>query len=176
MKRAFAIPIILFIAFLFGIYFLLPKYTEFKNLRDKVSKQELSLQQTKTYYSSLQEISNQLENYKESLQNINSALPQEFSLASLLKFFQLKASENGLILKTFSTAAGSGEEKGEEEEKIKIKENYLSLDLIGSISSFENFLKTIEKSSRLVEVENFSFEETEEELPEFTILIKVYSY
>lgn len=175
MNRTFAIPILFFLSFLIFCYFLLPKYTDFKDLKKEVEKKEFDLQATEQHYLNLQKISTKLEDYKESLEKINSAIPEEFSLASLLNFFQKEASESGLVVKSLSKEPSPGQ-KEEEEVQIKVKENYLALSLAGTISSFENFLQNIEKSSRLIEVENIFLKETVKELPEFTVLVKVYSY
>lgn len=176
MNRTFAIPILFFLSFLIFCYFLLPKYTDFKDLKKEVEKKELDLQAAEQYYLNLQKISTKLEDYEESLAKINSAIPEEFSLASLLNFFQKKASESGLVMKSLSKESSLGQKKEEGKVRIEIKENYLTLGLTGTLSSFKNFLQNIEKSSRLIEVENILLKETAKELPEFTIVIKVYSY
>jgi len=178
MNRTFAIPILFFLSFLIFCYFLLPKYTDFNGFKKRVEKKELDLQAAEQYYLNLQKISTKLEDYEESLAKINSAIPEEFSLASLLNFFQKKASESGLVLKSLSKEIplSAGQKKEERKVRIEIKENYLALTLTGTLSSFKNFLQNIEKSSRLIEVENILLPETAKELPEITILIKVHSY
>ena len=179
MNRIFAIPILFFLIFFIGIYFLLPKYQGFLELKDEISEKELQLQQRKNYFSKLKQFSAKLEEYQESINKISSALPGEFSLASLLNFFQRKSSESGLVLKSLSQASAPQkpkEKKEEERVRSRIKTNYLNFTLRGSLSSFENFLSDIEKSARLIEVENISLQAKGEELPEFTLLLKIYSY
>lgn len=178
MKKDFTIPIFLFLAFLLAVYFVLPKYNDFKRLKNEVSKKESDLNQQEKYYLNLQKISTDLENYKDPLEKIESAVPDNFSLASLLNFFQVKASESGLVLKTLGSAKAPSR-KGEVSKgklKEKIKEHYISLSLIGTLPSFENFLLEIEKSSKLIDVENISLQKIEKELPKITVLVKVYSY
>jgi Tfp pilus assembly protein PilO len=179
MSRVFAIPILFFLSFLFAIWGLLPKYTDFKNLKEEVAKKELSFQQKQKYYLNLQNISAELESYQDALEKIDSALPQEFSEASLLNFFQAEAAENGLVVKTLgAVATPSQREKKEKTPKTpsKIKEHYFTLTVKGSINSFKAFLKGLEKSSRLIEIENISLQVSERELPELVLLVKVYSY
>jgi Tfp pilus assembly protein PilO len=175
MKRVIAIPIIFFVSFLGAIYFLLPKFGELKNLKDEVAKSETRFAEKQKEFLNLQKISAELENYKESLTKINTALPQEISLADLLNFFQGKASSSGLIIKAINQTT-SPQPIGKEEEKTKLQENYFSLSLVGSLASFEEFLKNVENSARLIEVETVSIEEAGEGLLEFNLLVKVYSY
>lgn len=187
MNRTFAIPILLFVTLLLGVYFLWPKYTQFEKLKDEISKKELDLQQEQNYFLNLQKISTDLENHKEALEKVNSALPEKYSLPSLMNFFQAKASESGLILGGISRAiVGSratveeevaGEAEAEKERLgVKIQEIYLNLKFTGYLSSFENFLETVEKSARIMEVETISLGTEEEGLAEFSLLIKVHSY
>ncbi len=177
MKRTFAIPILFFFVFSFSIYFILPEYAEFKDLKAQVSKKEADLELEKNYFSNLEKISDDLEKEQEVLEKIDSALPKEISLASLLNFFQIKASESGLIVETLGQASIPSKKKktGETETKAKIQESYFTITLVGSLPSFENFLQSIESSARLIEIESISLQESEGELLEFVLLIKVYS-
>ncbi len=177
MKRTFVIPILFFFAFSFSVYFILPEYAEFKDLKAQVSEKEADLELKKSYFSNLKKISDDLEKEQEALEKIDSALPKEISLASLLNFFQIKASESGLIVETLGQVSIPSEKKktGETETKGKIQESYFTITLVGSLPSFESFLQSVESSARLVEVENISLQESEEELLEFVLLTKVYS-
>jgi len=179
MRQVYIIPILLIFDLLFGFYFLLPKYTELQNLKKEIKEKEVEFRENQKYFSNLQKISSTLESYKDALSKINSALPEEPFLANLLSFFQTKASENGLILEAVNKTSFT-KKKGEKLEKgvpeIRIRETYINLKLKGSVSSFRNFLQSIEKSARIIEVEDLSLKTNQKELPEFTLLVKVYSY
>ncbi len=181
MKRVFTIPILFFLSFLLIIYFILPSYFDFKSLRQEVSEKEIKVQEQKVYLSNLQEISENLEKEteSESLEKIDFALPDKISFASLLNFFQEKVSESGLILKSLAQTKTSVFQLEEEEipSRPKPKETYFNLNVGGTLPSFENFLNVIEKSSRIIEVESiFLKKETREEIIEFNLSLKVYSY
>ena len=173
MKKSFSIPILLFGALLLATFLIWPLYQEFKDLKNQVEEKQAELFETEKYFSNLSQISENISNYQDSLVKIESALPQEPSLASLLNFFQKESSENGLLLKNVNQA----EVKRKEEPKgilAKVKETYLNLNLTGDYLSLRGFLESLEKSSRLIEVENISIDVSEEGFPEYNILIKVY--
>jgi len=174
MKRILATTILLFICFLEVVYFILPQYSDFKLLRSKISQKESLIQERNIYFSNLEEASNKLEKYAESLEKINSALPLRMSPASLLSFLQEKASESGLAVGSMGII--KAQEVGAEEETAGIKESYFSLSVVGTLSSLENFLKVIENSSRMIEVENISLTTTEEGSLAITLRLKVHSY
>ncbi len=175
MNRIFIIPILFFLSFLIGVYFLLPKYIEFSDLKDGISKRERELHQKENYFFTLKELSAKLTQYREALNKIETALPEEPSLASLLSFFHSKSSESGLILKDLGgiTSPPAG---GEKKKKSNIQEIQISFTLQGSFPAFENFLKVLEKSSRLIEVKRITLKTKEKELPEFSFLVKIHSY
>ena len=173
MKKSFSIPILLFVVLLLLIYLVWPQYQEFKDLKNQVDEKQAELSETEKYLSELSQISEKLSNYQDSLVKIESALPQDSSLSSLLSFFQKESSENGLLLKNVNPT----ERKRKEEPKgilAKVKETYISLNLTGTYPSLKGFLESLEKSSRLIEVENISIDAAKEELPEYDILIKVH--
>lgn len=178
MKQAFSGIILLFIVFLLTVYLVLPKYTQFKDLKDEVAKEELVLQQKQVHLLSLQKITEDLETHKDLLEKVNSALPRELSLPGLLNYFQLTAAENGLLLKNINQALAL-RTRGKEEEgpPPNLQEGYFNLVLKGKVSSFENFLKVLESSSRLLEVEVFSLERhAGGQLPEYGVLVKAHSF
>jgi len=174
MKKSFSIPILLFVVLLLLTYLIWPQYQEFKAIKNQVEQKQTELSETEKYFSELSQISENLSNYQDSLEKIGSALPQEPSLSSLLNFFQKESSENGLLLKNVNQT----EVKRKEEPKgilAKVKETYLILNLTGAYPSLRGFLESLEKSSRLIEVENISINVPKQGFPEYNILIKVFS-
>lgn len=172
MKKSFSIPILLFAVLLLITYLVWPQYQEFKAIKNQVEEKQGELFETEKYFSNLSQISENLSNYQDSLVKIESALPQDPSLASLLNFFQKESAENELLLKNINQV----EVKRKEEKKgilAKVKETYLNLNLTGAYPSLRGFLESLEKSSRLIEVENISINVSKEEFPEYNILIKV---
>ncbi|MBU2579135.1 type 4a pilus biogenesis protein PilO [Patescibacteria group bacterium] len=180
MNRILIITILFFISFLFFVYFLFPQSLIFENLKKKVLEKENSVQKEEIYFSNLEKISGNLKEYKESLEKIDAAVPTQLSIASLFSFFQNKALETGVFLKSVNAADAFSSLPGEiaaEKEIVsnKIKENFFSLSVSANFYAFENFLKEIERSSRMIEVEKITLKENEGELLEFDLVVKVNS-
>lgn len=181
MPRVFLIPILLFLTLIFVVFLLLPKYENFNDLKERVEKSEAQYQKTEKYFLGLKENLENLRNYRTSLEKIETALPDSPELPPLLDFLQKKSSESGLLLENIIPAKieGKTEEEKEKTEGIltKVEENYYNLKLAGLYPSLKSFLKALEKSSRLIEVENISLSVKEkEEISEINLLIKTYTY
>ena len=73
-------------------------------------------------------------------------------------------------------AAQKAISKDKSELASRIKEAFIVVNIKGSVSSFESFLRNIEKSSRMIEVEQVSLKDSKEKISEITLLIKVFHY
>ncbi len=149
--------------------FVLPKYQEGQALQQKIIQARQELQVKDEYITSLYDLSSELEKHKEEMAKIDTALPSEPSLPVLFNFFQQVSAQNGLILKNITVNVTPNSEDSE------IQEIDIQLSVIGSYSSFKNFLFNLEKSARLFEVENISFSLGEEE-SSFNLGLKTHSY
>jgi len=179
MPRPLAIIIGLILLLALGIAAVFPKYQNLNLLQLKVKEKEAEFQSEKEYFSNLDDISEKLKKYEESLSKINSALATEPRLPSLLNFLQTAASQSGLVLKKIAPTLPSPlrEELVKEGWSSEIRETGINLAVAGSYSSFKNFLSTLEKTARMAEVESISFSTVEEAGPiDFNLRIKVYSY
>jgi len=58
----------------------------------------------------------------------------------------------------------------------KIKETKITITLQGGFSSLENFIQIIEKSSRIIKVEDINLSYTEEGFLELNLALVVFSY
>lgn len=170
------LPIIITICFLLvlilGIGLLLPRYQDLKGIQKTVEEKKAEVQYKEKYFAEIGEIKTELEKYETELSKIDSALPQNSSLPSIFNFLQEASSQSGLVLKGISpfTVFSVGKDSN-------LKETKFNLQLSGDYSSFKNFLSTLEKSARMIEVENISFSlPIEGELFTFNIRVKIYSY
>ncbi len=171
--RPIAIALILFIVLILGFYLVVPKYQKFKEFQVELSEKEAEFKGRAAYFLGVSNTFRKLKNYEEALEKVDSALPLNPSLASLIYFFQIKSSENGLIFQKATLFSISLISK-----KSDIKEITFFLEFFGSYPAFKNFLSSLEKSARLIEVENISFAsqvETEQTYP-FKLTVKVHSY
>lgn len=181
--RKFFIPILFFVAFLIVVYLIVPQFSKLAKLQTAVADKQDELEQTANYFVNLGNSLSELSSYQEYLTTIQASLPAELSLASLLGFFQEELSKHGLILKSIgqNTAVARQKVQQEVDAKVKaksgfIKESFIDINIKGSVVSFESFLRDIEKSSRMIEVEQIVFKGSQEEMSEMTLAIKVFHY
>lgn len=175
MNRLTIIIISLFIVLGLGIGLIWPKYQEIKVLNKIIEEKIIELQFMEEYFSELSKISGELNEYQPELNKINTALPDEFFLPSLLNFIQKSCTESGLLFKKL------GDYTIKEKADSKVKEIHLSLEVVGSYSSFKNFLSVLEKNSRLIEIDSLSFfspskEAVNRSLFSFKAGIMIHSY
>lgn len=158
MPRILISLVLIGLSCILGTIFIWPYYQKLNNIQIRIENKGQEIQYRANYYEELVSISQKLEEGKEELAKIDSALSPAPPLPSLLKFFQKAASENGLLL----TGAIFSPVKPLLE-KNHIKQIQASLRLAGSYSSLKSFLTTLENSARLIEVDNISFSATQEE-------------
>lgn len=164
MNQLLFVTILFFICFLSLVYILIPKYFVFADLKKEILEKQNELQKKQVYFSNLQKMSKQLNQYQEVLEKINSATPNNLSIASLLNYFQIKSLENGLFLRNASKNANDiSFAQTKELKEIELKQASFNLDLIGDFYALVNFLKTIEKSSRMIEVQKIDIKLADQE-------------
>lgn len=179
LDKPITIAVILFIILVLSFYLVLPKYEEFKGLLTKMGEKEAEFEGKNAYFIEVTRIHKELMLYKENLEKIDAALPQKFSLATVVNFLYKKSSESGLIFRSVSVNKASkvGADTG-------VKEINISLQVLGSYTSLEKFINSLENSARLIEGENISFSVTKPTIQNpqpqqsypISLEIKVYSY
>jgi type IV pilus assembly protein PilO len=172
MNRLTVSLILLFLALIWGIFFVMPKNEDLNLLRQNIQEKRAELQSKESYLATLTQLSQKLHEYKDSLDKIDSAIPDSPELPALFSFLQRAASQSGLILTKLDMT--SAPVKSSSKSEIGVNEIRLNLILSGSYSAFKNFLYTLEKSSRLIEVESFVLT-AEEKQVNVKIQLKVHS-
>lgn len=148
--------VIILIALTFGMILVLPKYEDTAALREKVQIKKADLENRENYFEELEKISKEFKNNRENLDKIKTALPIGPMAPSLANFIQSASSQSGLILKNF--LYGSTKAAVVDETAARVVQEYeIGLTLSGSYSAFKDFLDKIEKSSRLIEIQDISF-------------------
>ena len=174
MNRPIIIAICIVIVIALGVLLIWPKYQILKDSLVNVEKKAAELNYLNDYFADIKKISEDFKKYEAEFLKVESALPSDPFLPSLLKFIQTKASENGLILKGFSFSSVSVSSFVKDSD---VKEQRLSIELSGFYPALKNFLAVLEKSERLIEIGQISFSASKEKEPIFFNLgIKVYSY
>lgn len=171
----FIITIICFLSTItIGFFLLWPKFQALETTKVSIAPKRQELQEKEKFFLKIEEDRKKIEKHQAQLSKIASALPDdaEISLSSLFRFLQVTSGQTGLILTEISSFAISPIEGKE------IKKTQVSFQVMGSYASLKSFLERLEKSARIIIVENISFSAPEEEggLFTFNIGIKVYSY
>lgn len=158
--RPIAIAIILFVVLLLSFFLVVPEYRAFKELQLELGKKKAEYNAKYEYYSEVRKTYNSIQERKEDIAKIDQALPATANFGSLIYYFQNRATESGLIFKNLflakSTKASSASSAAGAS-KSKINEVVFSLNLLGSYSSLENFIASLEQSSRIFEIISISF-------------------
>lgn len=183
MSRVIFISLCFLFIILIGFFLIWPEYQKFSTLQLEIKAKETELGNIEEYFSKLNQLSQELKDYEGQITKLSSSLLPDSSLTAitLINFVQKASSQNGLILvkiepftitppKPLTTSSGASQSQ------TKVKEIYFDFEVSGSYSALKNFLNTLEKSAKIIEVENISFSLKEKEIPTFKLEIKTYSY
>ena len=183
-NKLYIFPILLFISLLAFVYFTFPEYQNYKGLKKDIANKKIKIEKKQLYIARLKSLSSKVDIRKSSINKIETALPPVVNYAFLINFLGKKADENGLLLKSFDKEQApsskdkkkNADENKNKKKEIKAKKNYFSVTLSGTMDSFENFVSSLEKSSRLFEVENITVKKGEKGFLDFSVVFSVYSY
>ena len=151
MPKSIISAVLLISIFGLAIFLVYPKYQRYNSLLQDVKKEETNLQYKESYVMSLNEAKQELEKYNEEFAKIDSALPNDPLVPSMLAYLQKATSQNGLVAKNLG-----GFSTNIQPENPIIQETHYDFSASGPYSSFKNFLLTLEKSARLIEIEALS--------------------
>lgn len=168
------ISISLIAAIIIGAVFLYPKYQDYSALSKQIKQKEKDLQSQQDYLQKLAEINRKVEEKKDLIAKVDSAIPDEPDIPSFLNFLDETAENTGVSLENIEWS----EMTSRQGEKQATKQYLVNMQVSGSYFSLKNFLNTLELSARLVEVLNtdFSLAEETEEPDIFDIKLKLHSY
>jgi len=188
-KNYFLITTIVFfaIALLLAGLILWPKFQVLTTLHNSIVNKNLALESSKNYVAQLQDAKNKLTNYQPEMDKINSSLPADPDVPSLFNFIQKISSQSGLVLNdigTFTVSTGESSPSSLAFPSSAMKQISFNVSVVGSYPSFKNFVSNIEKSARLISIENITFAPASSEIAgtksldvfTFTLGLKTYSY
>lgn len=161
------------LALILGLLLVWPKYQDYQILKGNIEEKQIELDSKEQYYAEIKTASTKMGTYEESLAKVSSALPKDASVSSLVNFFQMTASESGLLMKKIALG-GFVDVKNS-----SLKEFQASFQLTGSYEALKSFVAVVENSSRMIEITNVSLTAGDEELEtpaSYTLEIKAYSY
>ncbi len=140
--------------------FVIPKYQEFQDAKITLSKKQAEFNGESLYHGKISEIIQAISERKEVMDKVESSLPEESEIASLIYFFQKTSNETGLVIKslTFADTPVSVPMvlpvKAGLRPKKAIKDVVFTINLSGGYQGLKSFLLATEKSARLFEVES----------------------
>jgi len=143
------IAIILFIVLLSAFFFVVPQYKNLKSLQIDLGQKNAEYIAKFDYYAQIKKNYDDIQKRKADIQKIDDALPKNPNFGQLIYYFQKKAGESGLVLKTISLSQSSS--------AGGINNLTFSLGISGDYVSLENFMISLEKSARLFEISSISF-------------------
>jgi Tfp pilus assembly protein PilO len=149
----FIMVFIIILFFVGGYFFWWPKYQEFRKSQINLDVESEKVKKKKDYVFELENSLSGMSDYEEEILKISAALPLEYSVSYLFSFVQKTASENGLIIKEAGLPEGlSNSPKVLAPGSIEITNINFSVTLTGEYPSFEDFISSMYRSSRLVEI------------------------
>lgn len=158
-------------AILLLVFLTAPIAQSFQYENEKLNKEKERLQKEDLFLESLIKTKEDLEKYQSLVDKIESGIPAEPSIPSIIKEIE--------SLGLFLSEIGSFETE-ELEERNRLNETGMSFSVLSSrYSSFKIFLEEIERSSRLITVEKVSISPSinqDDERMKMTLDIKTYSY
>lgn len=153
--------IVLIIALMVFFLFALPKYQESNELETELAQKEARYEGLVNYNLTLSNLLKSIEEKQDVLAKIDSALPPDPSLAPIVYFVQQKADQSQLAVKsiTFSQVAPQvyGQVLSQDSNNKEVKSIIFSVDIFGSYQGLKKFLLSLERSSRLFEVNSIAF-------------------
>jgi Tfp pilus assembly protein PilO len=159
MSRLATIIICFLLSSVIAFFLLLPEINKYSDFGLKIKAEDLKLKDQENYFSQILDLNDKLKVYQPELDKIDSAIPSEPSVPSLLDFIQGISAQSGLVfnkLSSFSITTPKKPTKGEENVTIPVglKQISITFEASGDYSALKNFLSKIEESSRLVEVDS----------------------
>lgn len=188
-NKPVAAVIVLAVTLIFVFLFAVPKYKESGDLQASLVKKQAEYDGKSVYYLKVLALISDIEDRKDALEKINSALPSNFSFASLIYFLQKKADKAGLSIQsvTFSDILPASYGETSQVLSKEVKNITFTLYLSGNYRDLKNFLSSLERSARLFEVKTISFASLERlggaeqfqnqsMMHEFKLEVKTYTY
>jgi Tfp pilus assembly protein PilO len=176
--RPIAIALTLFIILLLVFFLVVPEYNTFQALQTSLGEKSAQYRAQFDYYAAIEKTYDDLQEHQEDIKKIDDALPappQDPTLSNVIYFLQETAKENGLIVKNLFLSQSSSSNAGAATTN-SIKDMAFSMDTMGDYPSLQNFIISLENSSRIFEVTSISFGSASGPPYSFSLQIKTHSY
>lgn len=173
--------LLLIISGLIVVFLLFPQYQNYKILNKELSLKREELSSKNEYFNSIHATKQILDGKKDDLSKIDNALPLDPDPVIVLLSIQKKASDNGVVItKVNSLSVEDGNKRGVKGsfsgEKNSFRKIKISLSLAGSYESIVNFISSLEKDPRIINIEEMSILSNKKNKNSMDLEIKVESY
>lgn len=166
-----------------GFFFWWPKWQDIEQKRVLLKAKEVELDAVEQYDVKLQQTYEKIKTHSKDIERTATALPEYQDHPMFFFLLQDICKQNGVVLTGISPQISSVSLKKAEEAGDKalpqdrVKDLNAGIGITGSYEAMRNFLKAIESSARLVEVESLSFISPEEPgVYSVSLLLKTHSY
>ncbi len=184
MARLFIIIILIFAAVVIGVFYLRPQWQQFQilqkeseNLRN-IARELDDLIQNR---DALVKIINTVD--KQDLQKIDHALPKGPRSAEFLVLLETLANRNNIVLRQVNFIGAGEPQSGQPRPGGAItapagigtiKEFPVSMNVSGSYEAFKSFLRDLERSLRIIDINSVSFSASSKDQFDFSLKGKTY--
>lgn len=174
MKFDFKILVILgflLIVLLLGYFSIIPNFEKIKLLRDDITKLQAQREAILDANKKIVELTPDYQKYQEEIEKLDAMLSSEKDVQILLSDFDYLVSVNGLVLKNILVVPFSSQKSltdGRKSLQSESSEKELgglavTIDVQGSYQALKNFLASIEKDPRFLELTEMSLNFSEKE-------------
>jgi len=173
--RPIAIALTLFIILLLIFFLVVPEYNTFKQLQTELGEKTAEFNAEFDYYAAITKTYFDLKSRQDDVKKIDDALPQNSDFGENIYFLQETARASGLTVKDLFLSKSSLSNAGTNITG-NVKDIVFSIDVLGDYTSLDNFIISLEKSSRIFEITNISFDSASKPPYSFSLQIKTHSY
>lgn len=180
-------PILIVVVFVINLVaiflFVIPKYEDSSHLDRVLAARQSEYENQSQYRLKLSSALRDLQVREDIVQKVDEALPSNPSLAEIIHFLNKKATENSLsVINITLSHRAAATELGT---SASIKDISFMVNLTGSYLDLKRFLSSLEKSTRLLQVQTISLVPTSRTQVvgqqvlknyNFSLEIKTYSY
>ncbi|MBU2564304.1 type 4a pilus biogenesis protein PilO [Patescibacteria group bacterium] len=176
------IVIIILILSFIGVVVLLdiPGVQDVLDLRKQIEQEKEKFISKQELTDKILKLINEYNDSQETINQVDNIFPDEEDIPELITQIEFLAFEGGLILEnidvsSFKNIAESKAEivRGQEQKEEDFNIVSIKIKLIGTYSSFKNFLKLVENNIRLIDIDSVEFV-SESSFFEFNLSLKAY--
>lgn len=166
------IIILLIISVVIGLFITFPQYKKYKLVEKEFLAKKEELDSLENYFSDLENTQKKLLERKDDLEKVKEGVPLQEDTPLFLSLIRKTSSENGLILKDME----SQKKKKKLKKEGRLKEIKADISLVGSYESFKNFISSLEKNARMIDIKDINFSQKGENEDNFDFHLKVSAF